>query len=199
MHLEIVPGSGPLASYPVTALGTTVTHVPPMNSAPFDTVRFWLAFTGAAAPGPAPAGNVQVRCTETGQIFPVALTGNTVARPTTGVVFCLDKSGSMNLPAGTGGSRIQLLHEAASRCVELIRDGSGAGMVSFDHDAYPGQPLAPFQPAGVHRANVLAAVTALSPGGATSIGDGVVLARSILNAGASPFQSNALVVLTDGL
>ena len=92
---------------------------------------------------------MQIRCVETNEVFNVTLAANTVARPTTGVVFCLDKSGSMSLPAGTGRTRMQLLHEAASRCVELIRDGSGAGVVSFDHDAYPGQPLAPFD-AGEH-------------------------------------------------
>ena len=98
-------------------------------------------------------------------------------------MFCLDKSGSMGLPAGTGGTRMQLLHEAASRCVELMRDGSGAGVVSFDHDAYPGQPLAAFQAAEPHRTNVLGAVTALNPGGATSIGDGIELARTTLERG----------------
>ncbi len=72
-------------------------------------------------------------------------------------------------------------------------------MVSFDHDAHPGQALAPFQPASAHRANVLAAITGLSPGGATSIGDGVELARTTLTAGAAPFSGHALVVLTDGL
>lgn len=199
IHLEIVAGSGPSAPYSVTALGTSVTHVPPVDNAPYDVVRFWFAFTGAAAPGAALNGSVQIRCVETNQVFDITLTANTVARPTTGVVFCLDKSGSMSLPAGTGGTRMQLLHEAASRCIELIRDGSGAGMVSFDHDSYPGQPLAPFQAANTHRADVLAAATALSPGGATSIGDGIELARTTLIAGAAPFQGQALVVLTDGL
>lgn len=158
--LELVPGSGPQAPYSVTALGTSVTHVPPVDSAPYDVVRVWFAFTGAAAPGAAPAGSVQIRCVQTNEVFNVALAANTVARPTTGVVFCLDKSGSMSLPAGTGGTRMQLLHEAASRCVELMQDGSGAGVVSFDHDAYPGQPLAPFDPTTTHRADVLAASTA---------------------------------------
>jgi hypothetical protein len=199
IHLEIVPGSGPLPPYSVTALGTSVTHVPPVDNAPYDTVRLWFAFTGAAAPGAAPGGSVQIRCVETNQTFNITLAANTVARPTTGVVFSLDKSGSMSLPAGTGGTRMQLLHEAASRCVELIRDGSGAGVVSFDHNAYPGQPLSAFQAANTHRADVLAAITGLSPGGATSIGDGVELARTTLTAGAAPFQGQALVVLTDGL
>lgn len=198
-HLEIVAGSGPSAPYSITALGASVTHVPPMDNAPYDVVRLWFAFTGAAAAGASPGGSVQVRCVETNEVFNITLTANTIDRPTTGVVFCLDKSGSMSLPAGTGGTRMQLLHEAASRCIELIRDGSGAGMVSFDHDAYPGQPLAPFQAANTHRADVLAAATALSPGGATSIGDGIELARTTLIAGAAPFQGQALVVLTDGL
>jgi hypothetical protein len=199
VHLEIVPGSGPLAPYSVTALGTSVTHIPPVDNAPYDTVRFWFAFTGAAVPGAAASGSVQIRCVETNQVFNITLTANTVARPTTGVVFSLDKSGSMGLPAGTGGTRMQLLHEAAARCIELIRDGSGAGVVSFDHDAYPGQPLSVFQAANTHRADVLAIVNGLNPGGATSIGDGVELARTTLNAGAAPFQGEALVVLTDGL
>ena len=199
LHFDVVPGSGPNAPYSLTALGGSVTHVPPVDAEPFDEVRVWFAFTGAASPGPAAAGSVQIRCVETNQTFNVTLAGNTVARPTTGIVFCLDKSGSMNDLAGTGGTRIQLLHEAASRCVQLMRDGSGAGVVSFDHDAYPGQPLAPFAPANPHRANVLGAITGLMPGGATSIGDGVELARTTLNSGAAAFNGNALVVMTDGL
>jgi Mg-chelatase subunit ChlD len=199
IHLEIVAGSGPLAPYSVTALGSSVTHIPPVDNAPYDTVRLWFAFTGTAAPGASPNGSVQIKCVETNQVFNVTLTANTVARPTTGVVFCLDKSGSMAEPAGTGGTRIQLLHEAAARCIELIRDGSGAGLVSFDHDAHPGKPLAAFQPTNTQRADVLAAANALTPGGGTSIGDGVELARTTLNAGAAPFQGQALVVLTDGL
>ena len=199
IHLNLVSGSGPAAPYALTPLGGAVTHVPPVDGAPYDVVRVWFQFTGAASPGIAPAGSVQIHCVETNQTFTVALAANTVARPTTGVVFCLDKSGSMAQPAGAGVTRIQLLHEAASRAVELIRDGSGAGVVSFDHDAHPGQPLAPFAAANPHRANVTAAITSLAPGGATSIGDGVELARSTLNAGAAAFDGHALVVLTDGL
>lgn len=95
IHLEGVAGSGPNAPYSLTALGGSVTHVPPVDSAPYDEVRVWFAFTGQAAPGGAPAGSVQIRCVETNEVFTVVLAANTVARPTTGVVFCLDKSGSM--------------------------------------------------------------------------------------------------------
>lgn len=199
IHLEVVGGSGPAAPYSLTALGGTVTHVPPVDNAPYDVVRLWFAFTGAAAPGASPPGSVQIHCVETNQTFNVTLTANTVARPTTGVLFSLDKSGSMQLPAGTGGTRMQLLHEAAARCVELMRDGSGAGVVSFDHDAYPGIGLLPFAPASSHRGDVVATVNALVPGGATSIGDGIELARTTLIGGAAPFTGQALLVLTDGL
>jgi hypothetical protein len=199
IHLEVVPNTGPNPPYSLTALGSSVTHVPPVDNAPYDEVRLWFAFTGAAAPGASPNGGVQIRCVETNEVFTITLTANTVARPTTGVVFCLDKSGSMSQPTGTGGTRMQLLHEAAARCVELIRDGSGAGVVSFDHDAYPGEPLAAFQAANTHRADVVTAVNGLTPGGATSIGDGVELARTTLNAGAASFDGHAIVVLTDGL
>lgn len=199
IHLEVVAGSGPNPPYSLTALGGSVTHNPPVDNAPFDEVRVWFAFTGEASPGPAPNGSVQIRCVETNEIFDVTLTANTVARPTTGVVFCLDKSGSMSAPAGTGPTRMEVLHEAASRCVELTRDGSGAGFVSFDHDAYPGLPLQAFSGASTHRADVVSAINALAPGGATSIGDGVVLARQTLTAGAAGFDGHALVVLTDGL
>ncbi|MDQ3937568.1 MAG: tyrosinase family protein, partial [Chloroflexota bacterium] len=87
IHLEIVAGSGPAAPYTTTALGTSVTHVPPVDSAPYDVVRFWFAFTGAATPGSAPNGTVQIRCVETNEVFNITLKANTVQRPTTGVVF----------------------------------------------------------------------------------------------------------------
>jgi hypothetical protein len=196
---EVVPGGEPGAPYSLTSLGGTVTHTPPVDNAPFDPVRIWFAFTGEAAPGVAAEGTAQVRCVETNETFTVTLRGNTVPRPTTGVVLCLDRSGSMEEPAGTGSSRIALLKEAASRCVELTRDGSGIGVVSFDHNATPEIDLAPFGPASTQRADALNAIGGLSPGGATSIGGGVELARQKLQAGDGAFDGRAILVMTDGL
>ena len=197
IHLSVI--SGPNAPYSLTPLGGTVTHTPPVDNQPYDVVRVWFAFTGEAAPGVAPNGSVQIQCQETGQVFTLTLKASTIARPTIGVVFVLDKSGSMAAQAGTGMTRMQLLHEAAARCIELIRDDSGAGMVSFNQDAQPGEALLPFTSMSTHRADVLTAVNGLSPGGNTSIGDGVVLGRTVLNTGAAAFDTQALVVLTDGL
>lgn len=196
---EVVPGSGLAAPYALTSLGASVTHTPGVNSDPFDLVRLWFAFTGEGSPGPAAGGTVQIRCLETGQVFDFVLTANTTERQSTGIVFSLDKSGSMSRPAGTGATRMDMLHEAAARCVELIRDGSGAGMVSFDQDAHPEVKLAPFGPGLAQRADILAAISALAPGGDTSIGDGVEAAYQTLAANGTSFTDHAIVVLTDGL
>ncbi len=197
--IEVVPGSGPPAPYSLTALGASVTHTPPVDNSPYDAVRVWFGFTGEAAPAVAPEGTVELRCVETGQTFTVTLRGTTVARPTTGVVLCLDKSGSMEEPAGTGSTRIALLHEAAARCVELTRDGSGIGVVSFDQDASTEVALAPFAAGSSQRADVLSAIAALAPTGATSIGDGVELSRQELAAHGGGFDGRALLVMTDGI
>jgi pyrrolidone-carboxylate peptidase len=97
--LEVVPGSGPAAPYGTTALGTSVTHTPPEDSAPFDVVRLYFAFTGQASPGTAPAGSVDVRCVETGEVFTVSLTANTVAAPQAPMPTGVGTAASAALPA----------------------------------------------------------------------------------------------------
>ena len=198
VHLEVVAGSGPAAPYALTALGGTVTHTPTADNAPFDTVRFWFAFTGEAAEGPAARGPVKIRCVETGQVFDVVLKANTVERQITGVVFALDKSLSMAQPVRTGASRMQLLREAVAQGVELVRDGNGVGMVSFDQDAHPEVKLAAFGPGASQREDVLAAVGALEPGGDTSVGDGLAVAQETVVPVLQEFPERALVVVTDG-
>jgi hypothetical protein len=76
VHLEIVPDSGPAAPYSIP-LGTSVTHVPPVNNAPYDIVQVWFAFTGAATPGPSPDSAVKIQCVETNQVFDVTLQART--------------------------------------------------------------------------------------------------------------------------
>lgn len=198
VRLEIVPGSGPAAPYGLTALGGTVTHTPVPDNAPFDVVQFWFAFTGEAAAGVAAGGPVKVRCVETGQVFDVLLTANTVTRQTTAVMFALDTSLSMARLVRTGDSRIRLLREAVAQGVELVRDGSGAGVVAFDQDAHPEVKLAAFTPGGSQRDDVLAAVAALEPGGDTSVGDGLVAAQQAVLPVLRDFADFALVVVTDG-
>lgn len=193
--LEIIsPVNAPFAT---TSLGTSVV-VPPTHG-PFVTGRVWFAYTaGAAGVAVAPAV-VQIQCVETGQIFDVTLTANSVPRETCAVMLTLDQSGSMDLLAGTtGATRIEVLREAAVRFVELVQLNNGVGIVRFDHDAYPGIGVTQIvdEPSRTTvRDAVLAHAT--NPAGATSVGDGVALARTTLDPVAG-YTNKAMIVLTDG-
>lgn len=194
--LEIIsPVNAPFGT---TALGTSFV-VPPTHG-PFVTGRVWFAFTAGPAGVPVPGAVVQVQCVETGEIFDVNLTANSVERETCAVMLSLDQSGSMDLAAGTSGAtRIEVLREAAVRFVELVQINNGVGLVRFDHDAYPGIPVTQIVDDAsrtVVRDAVLAHAT--NPLGATSVGDGVELARTTIGP-VGGYTNKAIVVLTDGL
>ncbi|MFJ1569118.1 VWA domain-containing protein [Streptomyces erythrochromogenes] len=73
---------------------------------------------------------------------------------------------------------------------------------SLDHGwgrSAPCSRTAPFGPGLAQRADILAAISALAPGGDTSIGDGVEAAYQTLAANGTSFTDHAIVVLTDGL
>ena len=120
------------------------------------------------------------------------------------VMIVFDRSGSMSEDDGTGRTKIEGAHDAASLFVQLVKAGAGnrAGLVSFSTTAAVDQG----------RANVTAAlkttligpppfitgkVGGLAAGGRTSIGDGLDSARAQLSpAGANP---RAILLMTDGL
>jgi hypothetical protein len=181
--------------------------------APFTEARIWFGMVGGAAGSSAPAGTVTIRCVEANQDFTFDLSGNSIARPTVAVMMALDQSGSMDDPAGTtGAARVQVLREAAGRFAQLIPAGDGIGLIRFDTDAYPvADPVFPglavtlIGPGGDLDPGRVKALTAIgkhktNPAGATSIGDGVVMARTVLDAvPAADYQDKALIVFTDGL
>jgi len=214
---EVVGGSGPAAPYavfPTSATTVTVHH----TLTAFRTVRMWFSFRGVigGAGTAAPPGSVTLRCTNTGQTYVFDLRGDTIARQTVAALLTLDQSASMNDPAGVAGSpppqRIAVLHEAAAHFVSLVQANNGVGIVRFDHDAYPvNDPTWPgFAVRRIttndqldpDRQDALTAVGnhAVNPAGATSIGDGVVMARNVLSAlPAGAYDQKAIVVFTDGL
>ena len=206
VHLEITAGptvvAGPAGTAFGTLLGTTETIPPKAGIAP-PRGRLWISYTGTTA-GDAATGTVTVRCVETGQDFVVPITAATVARPTVAVCLSLDQSNSMTFAAGTSGTtRIEVLREAASRFVEVVQPNNGVGVVRFDEDAHPGISVRQIGSTGVfdpNRADVLAVVQAHAPNpaGWTSIGDGVVEARTTLSTVAG-FDHKAIVVFTDGV
>jgi hypothetical protein len=159
----------------------------------------WLTYKGTAA-GDVATGQVTVKCNESGQQWIVPITANTIKRPTVAVVLVLDQSGSMGLPAGTGAKRIEVLHDAASRFVELAQPNNGIGLVRFDHKAYPIDNVLKLSDPAIdpNRPKLVADVKATAPNGATSIGNGLELARSIIDP-VTGYDNKAIVVFTDGL
>jgi len=165
-------------------------------------VYLWLQYTGTVA-GDVAAGSLTLTCAETGESFAVSLAANTIHRPKTALVLSLDRSGSMNDPAGDGRLKIDLVRDSAGVVPVLCDDGTGLGAVSWDTDAdLPGAMAV--EDAGAvsvgagrtalttfitnHNTNVL---------GLTAIGDGVEAAQMLLN-GAVGYDLEAMCVLTDG-
>jgi von Willebrand factor type A domain/Trypsin-like peptidase domain len=122
------------------------------------------------------------------------------------VMIVFDRSGSMSEDDGRGRSKIEVARDAVSLFIQLVRSGTGnrVGLVSFSTTAS--------RPADFNLADVIPAnkniliglppysggqVGALTPGGATSIGDGLDQARSQFpSPGVNP---RAILLLTDGL
>jgi subtilisin family serine protease len=192
--------SGPANSFAIHASDST-TYPGSFDCA--ETHRYlWIRYTGTAA-GDVATGNLTVTCLETGQNFPVTLTANTIHRPKTALALALDRSGSMNDPAGDGRLKIDLIRDSAAVVPLLCDDGTGVGAVSWDTDADLAGAMA-IQDAGAeiggagrtalstfithHNTNVL---------GMTAIGDGVEAAQTLLN-GAAGYDLEAMCVLTDG-
>jgi hypothetical protein len=114
------------------------------------------------------------------------------------VVLVFDRSGSMSESAGGGKIKINEARAAASLFVSMVRTtGNRMGLVSFSNDAT--------NPVDFGLANVTSAsknqltnqLNATSPGGMTSIGDGLTSARNQL-AGA-PALPRSILLLTDGM
>lgn len=208
------------ATTPVTAPFSVLQPPPPSGtlvmphgeSVPYRDGKIWFLFT-AGAVAPVPDQNIKIECVESLQEFDFVLRANIIEKPTVAVALALDQSGSMNDPAGTSGvARIDVLKDAALKFVELIGPDHGIGIVRFDHDAYPandptwpGLPVTRinndtiFDPGRVSAQNAVTA-HATNTSGWTSVGDGLVEGRNLLNAvPLAEYDNKALIILTDGL
>ena len=156
-----------------------------------------------------PDGSVTFECVESGQEFTFVIKANSIIRPRVAVMLALDQSESMDWEAGTSGlRRLDVLKDAATKFMEIIPFDNGVGLIRFDHDAYPvnhatypGMNVTRISNAG-DRPAAIAAVTAhnFNPSGRTSVGDGVQLARDVLNAvPAVDYEQKAMIIFTDGL
>lgn len=198
---QIVAGPGTPFTTP---LGMSVTS-PGTPSA--DTVReviLWVGYTGTTA-GATASGSVTVRHTQTGREWVVPIAANTVERQTACVMLCLDRSGSMLAGSGIGSAqRIDVLRYSAEIMIDVVHEGDGVGIVSFDHDAFDVQvpplgPLGPVSAFDVQRDQLRSQIStfAPNPNGFTAIGDGVERAQQRLSP-VTGFDSKSIVVFTDG-
>lgn len=203
LTFEVVSGpttlTGPAGSFSLL-LGPSVT-VPAPGIGVTAHARIWLTYTGTNA-GDTATGEIVVRSVLTGEEWTVAISANTIERPTAAVVMVMDKSGSMDWDAGDGRARVEVLRESANVLVDLLKPETGIGVVRFDHDASVAMNVVDAGPEvfGVGRAQAAAAVAAhvANPAGATSIGDGVASAGTLLDAVTATYDTTAMIVLTDG-
>lgn len=197
VHFTVVSGPTVTAGPPGTTFGV---YASPVTVDPHtDTkARVWLTYQGTNA-GDMATGTVTIRCDETAQQFVIALTANTIARPTAAVVMVLDQSNSMNFDAGIapGVEREHVLKFSAPPAVDVIDDDHAMAVCSFDHDPHPGIGMTAV--AGVGRLTINSAIVgyAPNPNGWTSIGEGVAFAHGILDP-VTGYDVKAMVVLTDG-
>lgn len=188
-----------------TPFGTSVT-VSADPIVPAAAALIWLSYT-STNPGDTASGTVTVRCAETGQTWVININANTIARPRTAVSLVLDRSGSMNDDAGDGVTKVSKLREASHVFLDVMLANDGIGLVRFNDAAQRIMEVedAGAAPGGTGRTHAGTHIDSneLDPSGSTSIGDGVVKGRDMLNdAQAAPtpdYDGTAMVVLTDGM
>jgi subtilisin family serine protease len=170
-------------------------------------VYLWVTYTGTNDGDsilPEDGFSVTVTNPQTEQEWTIPITANTIARPTAALMLSLDQSGSMDFPSGIGNSkRIDILRFSANILADVIQEGNGLGIVSFDQDphdvlSFVG-PLGPVSPFDTDRTSIKAAISSFSPNvnGSTAIGDGIERAQLRLNP-ANGYDSKSIVVFTDG-
>jgi hypothetical protein len=199
--LDYAAGGAP--AHPQLVTANTIVSVGPTAPNGVATARLWVIYRTGAAPSAIPTQTLTVQNAASGDTWQITVDGNTVTRRTAATALVLDRSGSMSEDRGDGQSKHVALQQAANVFVDLMLAGDGVGVVRYNQDAQPQQPVLPLGEGGVSDVNRNATHdvingTALNPQGATSIGDGIFEGRALLDA-AAPFDGKTLVVLTDGI
>jgi subtilisin family serine protease len=202
-NFTMTPPGGPFG----TPFGLSQSIGPSPDANLVREVYLWVTFTGTSEGDTitmADGFSVTVSNPETEQEWNIPITANTIKRETAAVMLSLDQSGSMDFPSGIGSSkRIDVLRFSANILVDIIQEGNGLGIVSFDHDAHDvlsfTGPLGPSTPFDTDRATIKAAIAGFdpNPGGLTSIGNGIERAQLRLNP-VSGYHSKSIIVFTDG-
>ncbi len=112
-------------------------------------------------------------------------------RPTLGMVFIIDHSGSMGETSG-GVQKLQLAKEAAARSVQLLFPTDRVGVIAFDDTASWVVPMTDL----ANPAAVASAIGSIQLGGGTDIFAGVQAMSKVLPG--DPAKVKHVILLTDG-
>ncbi len=158
--------------------------------------QYWLVIQ---APNQAANGtyDLEIRLEESGTATTIATDTNAASVQYTpdnvDQVLVVDRSGSMS-----ADSKMQAARDAANFYVDITRNNDGLSVVPFDHNVNP----APFNMQAVDlfvRNDAHNFINALSPGGATSIGDGMNEAVNQRNGSPTGNPLCSYVLLSDGM
>lgn len=155
------------------------------------------------------AGSVSFLSPPDGSLAPVGTsitpTGQASASGTVGggldLVLVLDSSGSMSITETAGGvtqSRRQWQQDAAIAIVNSIpADTSRVSIVEFDSNANLVTSLTPLTPAA-NKTAIINAINGVDASGGTTIGTGIAVGNTELNANGSATALKQMVVFSDG-
>jgi hypothetical protein len=200
--LQVNAGDGP--SHARLTLPATSVTVGPTPTGQIATARLWVIYeTGRV--GESITDQVKVTDPTIGATWMITISANTVARKVAAAALVLDRSGSMSEDRGDGQSKHQSVVEAGGILVDVMLEGDAIGVVAFNDTAQVLESVTtlgaagdPFDPGRLNTKNTISG-PGLTPGGSTSIGDGIIKGRGTLNAAAGTFDVKSLVVLTDGV
>lgn len=190
----------PSGNFAITPMGNLFTF-DPMISGAYGDAFVWVQFTANGTGLQNTIIKVQAlddtaNPQNIGTEETITLSATAVPRTDNSIVMVLDRSGSMNSPAGITATRATLLKTAVGVFTALMRPSDEIGIVSFDDQVATLLPMTPCS-TGLGQVNALLMGHGLDPRGATGIGIGIQQGNSVL-AGATSTFNKAMLVLTDG-
>ncbi len=108
------------------------------------------------------------------------------------IALSIDRSGSMTPP------KLSAARNAAAQVVRLMNIGDRVAVTSYDHNVFVNFNLANITSEAV-KDNAITAINAITAGGATSIGGGLVTAQGQFLLAVPPHYPQAIILMSDGM